>query len=260
MDLKALLTLNNDSTLFANPRRIKLLQQVQRTGSISQGAKEAGISYKAAWDAINDMNQLAEQDVVHSAKGGKGGGGAKLTPFGERLLQLYSLMDQMQDMALTALVDAAVPMGSLQELMAHFSLETSARNQLLAEVVALQSDNVSDSIQLKLAGNQQVEASITHSSTARLALTIGKKVLLLFKAPSVSIQLHSDDSGNNQLRGVVTQLMRGNSRTEVTLDIGSDEQVYASVENELISAMKLTEGDYCYACFHPSNAIIASMK
>ncbi|KFZ37571.1 hypothetical protein HR45_09085 [Shewanella mangrovi] len=260
MDLKALLTLNDDSKLFANPRRIKLLQQVQRTGSISQGAKEADISYKAAWDAINDMNTLAGQEVVHSAKGGKGGGGAKLTPFGERLLQLYSLMDQMQDMALTALVDAAVPMGSLQELMAHFSLETSARNQLLAEVVSLQGDSLSDSIRLKLAGNQIVEASITHASTAKLALNVGKKVLLLFKAPSVSIQLHNDDSSNNQLRGVISQLVKGDSRTEVTLDIGGNDAVYASVGNDTIVGFSLAEGDYCYACFTPSNAIIASMK
>ena len=42
--------------LFADPRRIELLKQVQQTGSISQGAKLAGISYKSAWDAINEMN------------------------------------------------------------------------------------------------------------------------------------------------------------------------------------------------------------
>lgn len=260
MDFKALLTLNDDQKLFANPRRIKLLQHLQLTGSISQGAKDAGISYKAAWDAINDMNTRAEQEVVHSAKGGKGGGGAKLTPFGERLLQLYSLMDQMQDMALKALVDADVPMGSLQELMAHFSLETSARNQMLAQVVSLKGDSLSDSLILRLKSGQEVSASITHTSTDKLGLIPGKQVLLLFKAPSVSIQLHSEDNGDNYLRGIITSLVRGEQRSEVTLDIGGNELVYASVNNDTIASFNLSEGDYCYACFTPSNAIIASMK
>lgn len=260
MDLKALLTLNDGQKLFANPRRIKLLQHLQQTGSISQGARDAGISYKAAWDAINDMNILAGQEVVHSEKGGKGGGGAKITPFGERLLQLYSLMDQMQDMALKALVDAAVPMGSLQELMAHFSLETSARNQLLVEVTALQGDSLSDNLKLRLQGGQEVEASITHTSTAKLGLVVGKKVILLFKAPSVAIRLHCEDDGNNHLRGVVTSLTTGEQRSEIALDIGGTDLVYASVKNESIAGFNLAEGDYCYASFTPSNAIIASMK
>jgi molybdenum-dependent DNA-binding transcriptional regulator ModE len=45
--------------LFADPRRIALLKQIEQTGSISQGAKNAGISYKSAWDAINEMNSSA---------------------------------------------------------------------------------------------------------------------------------------------------------------------------------------------------------
>ena len=65
--------------LFADPRRIALLKQIQQTGSISQGAKLAGISYKSAWDAINEMNQMADETLVERAPGGKGGGGATLT-------------------------------------------------------------------------------------------------------------------------------------------------------------------------------------
>ena len=50
------LILKLQQRLFADPRRIELLKQVQASGSISQGAKLAGISYKSAWDAINEMN------------------------------------------------------------------------------------------------------------------------------------------------------------------------------------------------------------
>ncbi len=81
---------------FADPRRISLLKHIALSGSISQGAKDAGISYKSARDAINDMNQLSEHMLVERATGGKGGGGAVLTRYGQRLIQLYDLLGQIQ--------------------------------------------------------------------------------------------------------------------------------------------------------------------
>ena len=63
MQAEILLTLKLQQRLFADPRRIALLKQIDLTGSISQGAKHAGISYKSAWDAINEMNQLSEQPL-----------------------------------------------------------------------------------------------------------------------------------------------------------------------------------------------------
>ncbi|MCP5821479.1 LysR family transcriptional regulator, partial [Klebsiella pneumoniae] len=85
MQAEILLTLRLQQKLFADPRRIALLKQIEQTGSISQGAKNAGISYKSAWDAINDMNTLSEHTLVERATGGKGGGGAVLTRYGQRL-------------------------------------------------------------------------------------------------------------------------------------------------------------------------------
>jgi molybdate transport system regulatory protein len=53
MEAELSLHIRLQQKLFADPRRIELLKRVQQTGSISQGAKLAGISYKSAWDAIN---------------------------------------------------------------------------------------------------------------------------------------------------------------------------------------------------------------
>ncbi|HFK9197148.1 TPA: TOBE domain-containing protein [Escherichia coli] len=92
MQAEILLTLKLQEKLFADPRRISLLKHIALSGSISQGAKDAGISYKSAWDAINEMNQLSEHILVERATGGKGGGGAVLTRYGQRLIQLYDLL------------------------------------------------------------------------------------------------------------------------------------------------------------------------
>ncbi len=120
MQAEILLTLKLQQRLFADPRRIALLKQIQHTGSISQGAKLAGISYKSAWDAINDMNTLSEEILVERATGGKGGGGAHLTRYGERLIQLYDLLATIQQKAFDTLKDDSLPLDSLLAAISRF--------------------------------------------------------------------------------------------------------------------------------------------
>ena len=121
MQAEILLTLKLQQRLFADPRRIALLKQIEHTGSISQGAKLANISYKSAWDAINEMNQLSEQPLVDRATGGKGGGGASVTHYGKRLIQLYDLLWQIQQKAFDVLSDDSLPLDSLLAAISRFS-------------------------------------------------------------------------------------------------------------------------------------------
>lgn len=148
MQAEILLTLRLQQKLFADPRRIALLKQIEQTGSISQGAKNAGISYKSARDAINDMNTLSEQTLVDRATGGKGGGGAILTRYGQRLVQLYDLLAQIQQKAFDVLSDDDnLPLDSLLAAISRFSLQTSARNQWFGTVMA--GDNAQCSVILR---------------------------------------------------------------------------------------------------------------
>lgn len=69
--------------------RVELLRQIGATGSISEAAKAMKMSYKAAWDAVDAMNNALGQAVVESATGGSRGGGSRLTPFGRRLIEEF---------------------------------------------------------------------------------------------------------------------------------------------------------------------------
>src|SRR4051794_15948752 len=71
---------------IANPRWMDLLGGLEDSRSITAAAKSAGLSYKAAWDAIEAMNNLAGKAIVATSVGGKGGGGAQLTSHGRELL------------------------------------------------------------------------------------------------------------------------------------------------------------------------------
>jgi molybdate transport system regulatory protein len=59
--------------------RIRLLEAVEKFGSISKAAQRLPMSYKAAWDALDDLNNLADFPVVERRLGGAGGGGTRLT-------------------------------------------------------------------------------------------------------------------------------------------------------------------------------------
>ncbi|MEJ4043201.1 molybdenum-dependent transcriptional regulator [Erwinia sp. SLM-02] len=258
MQAEIALILKLQQRLFADPRRIELLRQVKESGSISQGAKLAGISYKSAWDAINEMNQLADRTLVERATGGKGGGGAIVTPYGERLIQLYVLLEQIQQKAFDVLQDDA-PLGSLLGAIARFSLQTSARNQLYGTVVSRDNLPVQQHVTVQLAdGITQIRVALTEQSANRLQLSAGKEVLVLIKAPWVGIT-QQEVSADNQLAGHVSQIEQGETRSEVLVTLGSGETLCATVENQLIAQQKLQPGSAVTAYFNADRVIIATL-
>jgi len=66
-----------------------LLEGIRETGSISAAGRRLRMSYKRAWDLVDALNRYFTEPVVRTSKGGSGGGGAGLTPWGEEVLALY---------------------------------------------------------------------------------------------------------------------------------------------------------------------------
>ena len=74
---------------FLGLGRIDLLKGIEQTGSISQSAKTMRMSYKAAWDNIDAINNLADKPLVERYIGGRGGSGTKLTREGQKAIEAY---------------------------------------------------------------------------------------------------------------------------------------------------------------------------
>jgi len=74
---------------FLGVGRATLLQKIKEYGSISKAAKAMNMSYKRAWELVESINKQAKEPLVITHIGGKGGGGAKLTPEGERILKQF---------------------------------------------------------------------------------------------------------------------------------------------------------------------------
>lgn len=71
------------------PGKIALLEAVQAAGSISDAARALKMSYRRAWLLISSLNAAFDEPVTVAVTGGKGGGGARVTPFGSNLIAVY---------------------------------------------------------------------------------------------------------------------------------------------------------------------------
>ena len=95
------------------PGKAELLGRVQQTGSISEAARQMGMSYMRAWQLIRTMNACFIEPLVVTERGGRQGGGAKLTEIGRRALRLY------QEMERNSLRSCADSSRELQRLLQH---------------------------------------------------------------------------------------------------------------------------------------------
>jgi len=71
------------------PGKIRLLELIAETGSISAAGRQMGMSYRRAWRLVDSLNRMFAEPVLAARPGGAGGGGAQVTPFGLRLIAVY---------------------------------------------------------------------------------------------------------------------------------------------------------------------------
>lgn len=90
---RVVLRIDFDEERYLGHGRIELLELIAEYGSIARAAKAMGMSYKRAWYLAESINSTFREPVVERQHGGKGGGSAHLTPFGEALVRDYRDME-----------------------------------------------------------------------------------------------------------------------------------------------------------------------
>ena len=207
-------------------KRIDILRGIASTGSISQAAREAGVSYKAAWQAIDTLTNLAGVSLVERVVGGAGGGGALLTAQGGHLLELADALDAARREVHARWSARGTELGTHADAaMARLAVRTSMRNQLPATVDALVSSGRTVRVQMRLGTHGAIAARITQESAELLGLQVGMTVIALCKATAVRIE-RVDAAGSvgrtavgNRLAGVVTSALRGESGDEIAVAV-----------------------------------------
>lgn len=249
MSLPALLTQH----IVRRPQRIALLAHIAEQGSITRAAKSAGISYKAAWDAIDELNNLAASPLVERSVGGRGGGGAKLSLEGQRVLRLYQKLQLLQAQVLEAAEDS-----DDLDLLGRLMLRTSARNQLHGRVSAIRAQGRIDTVELTLAGGLRIEAQITHDSTLRLELEPGTPVVALIKAGWLEVAMPGP-AQVNQLSAVVQELIDDPpGTTEVRLSLSNGQTLCAFAEPQWLLDNRVAVGSEVAVRFSPAYVLLGT--
>jgi molybdate transport system regulatory protein len=211
---KAAPALSFGSALSHEPadKRIEILRLVGDSGSISQAARDAGVSYKAAWQAIATLSNLAGGVLVERAVGGAGGGGALLTDAGHRLL---AVADQLAESRQQVLAAAAAPGAAA---LPPIGLRTSMRNQFPCRVDRLEVKGQTVRVFLRLPDGSQLISRITQASAELLGLKRDLAVLALCKATAVRVSPKSaSPAEGQQLSGRAQRVSRGANEDEVSL-------------------------------------------
>ena len=219
-------------------KRIDILRQIGACGSISQAARAVGVSYKAAWQALDTLTNLAGSPLVSRAVGGAGGGGAQLTDAGRELLAAAEAMAQARGAVLSRW--QATPHAG--PALARLAVRTSMRNQLPCVVERLVVQGQIVGVHLRLgadgaggAGGAALAARITRESAQLLGLAPGLAVQALCKATAVRVErggrvaaLVAEAAalqGPHRLSARATRVVRGASGDEVSAELAGGLQM-----------------------------------
>jgi molybdate transport system regulatory protein len=260
MSLRAQVSLAADGASPMGETRVRLLEAIGREGSISAAARAVGLSYKAAWDAVDAMNNLFGKPLVGAQTGGRKGGGAVLTPDGVQVIETWRRLAAELSRTLQSLEPALSGAGMTpSDMMWRFMMKTSARNALRATVRHINEAAVNAEVVLDIADGVELCAVITRDSVHELGLFPGRPCTALIKSSFVFFAV-GDASGisvRNRIPGVVTRREDGQINAEIVLDIGGGKTLTGVVTVRGADDLQLAPGAAATALIDPSHIILA---
>ena len=245
---------------FLGHGRIELLAAIHETGSISAAARFVGMSYKAAWQAVDIMNNLADEPLVERTTGGHHGGGTRVTEAGMNTIAMFRRVEEEYRYFIARLGEGVNDFARFNQLMRRFSMKTSARNQFLGRITQVTRGAVNGEVELDIGEGQRIVSIITNESIEDLGLRVGGEAYALIKA-SAPILVAEDDvlktSARNRLCGTVTTCIEGAVNGEVGLDLPGGKRLTTILTNASIHNLGLKEGVRACALIKASNVILA---
>jgi molybdate transport system regulatory protein len=241
-----------------SPRRLALLTAIGETGSISAAARSVGITYKAAWDAVDAMNNVAGVLLVQAQHGGRGGGGAELTPHGAKVVQDLACLQQLQAQFMAGISKD----GDLENSMAllrRLYLKSSARNILHGTVRNVRPGGINAEVSIQLQGEDTLHAIVTQESAEDLELKPGREVHALIKASWIILVRAEDQvktSARNRLCGKIQRIVSSGIHAELVIILPGGSAITAIITQQSLEDMQLQEGDAACALIKASHILL----
>ena len=243
MELTSKLTFEMLGKPFLLEKRIELLHAISEQGSISKAAKTVPMSYKSAWEAVDMMNSLSPEPIVCRETGGKDGGGTTITAYGLTLLDNYAVLKAEHTRFLERLSELTNIESGTFKTMGRLAMQISARNQLQAEVISVESENVNAKISLELKSGQILVSVITREAVEDLQIEVGQTVTAIFKSSTLSLSLMNDKkSEENSLKGSVSTIECDEENAKVLVDIGNHDTIVSVLPVDVLEKLELKVG------------------
>jgi molybdate transport system regulatory protein len=238
---------------------LELLERIDVTGSITAAASAMGMSYKAAWEAVESINNLSEQPLVERKTGGSKGGGTTLTTYGRRVAGAYRRLEQEREQVIKKLAQVMDDFDEYYHLIRRFDMKTSARNQFLGKIKSIKTGAVNAEVVLDIGGGDSIASVITNESVDHLGLKVGSEAYALIKAPWVIVTTSDGfkTSARNELHGKVVRCEEGAVNGEVIIELAGGKFVAAVVTNDSIKSLGLKDGIKACALIKASHVILA---
>jgi molybdate transport system regulatory protein len=193
LSVESSIWINRKKHPLIGKKRIELLKQIDKTGSLSKAAKAAKMSYKAAWDTLKSINAAADTLIVKSVTGGKNGGGSVLTKKGHLYVKLYDKLYEEQKHFFESIEEHIDNYDEFERILNRKTLRTSARNQLHGKITAIEQDGLMSIVEVYVDGIL-IKASITTKSAEELTLKVGSSVWLIIKASWIEFAQDEDEN------------------------------------------------------------------
>ncbi len=239
--------------------RVALLEAIGEHGSISAAAKALGMSYRAAWDGVNCINNLADPPLLERRPGGRSGGETLLTQQGQHLIDAFRRMEAEYRRMLAGMSRDIDDLDQLQLLMRRLAMRTSARNQLRGRVIATKAGPVNAEVTLAINSGVHLTATVTRESLDDMGLKEGRDAYALFKASSV-ILLPADEgirtSARNRLCGTISHIEPGPVSSEVIIKLDGEKHIAAIISRESEQQLDLQVNDPMCALIKASHLIL----
>lgn len=227
MKIDGKLWINIDGLGIAGHGRIKLLELVQETGSIKKAAETIKMSYKAAWDSINILNQIYGTPLVERQTGGKGGGGTTLTKTGKDLIKTYNHYSRIHMMYLDAMINTNKITGRVDSALdTHVIVKTKGGDTLAC--IPLDEDLKSDE---------------------DVTVFISPRDIILVDNNSFTA------SARNILQASVVSVQANGIYTDAVLQTANGTELTVSITAKSAEKLGLNEGSTIFALFKTASAL-----
>lgn len=153
-----------------------ILEAIKQEGSISRASRKIGMSYRYVWNYLEKMEKILGAPVVETYRGGRIGGGARLTRLGESLLREYRRVERYLDSLLGD-----------KEYWEAVGLRISARNRLRGVVREVKMGEVAAKVKIEIDGPVVITALISREAVEELNIRPGDKVEAVIKATEVMV-------------------------------------------------------------------------